>query len=296
MIKLYGISILSQNNTSLSFYISPISTPWIFNWISRDTLGTHGVPNPGSRFSRTEPNSGFGFPGTEPNSGSGFLGTEPETDIPSHHICRGEIRPNNDNVRGLLETPTPTTPKEIFRFLKGAEYYRKFIPNFSRIASPLHKYNPSNSTHPSHTKPTIFTLSAEEHAAFEQIKYILTTDLVVRLPNNQLPFKIQTDASQLGIDAVLLQTYPEGDRPMCYISKKLTPAQQRWSPIEQECYAIVKAVELWHHYSHGHHFILESDHKPLEALMRRSQMNDKCEPWRLRLQSYDFTVKHVKGK
>ncbi|CAF1149684.1 unnamed protein product [Rotaria sp. Silwood1] len=213
-----------------------------------------------------------------------------------HHICRGEIRPNNDNIRGLLETPTPTTPKEIFRFLKGAEYYRKFISNFSRIASPLYKYNPSNSTHPSNTKPTIFTLSADEQAAFEQIKHILTTDLVLRLPNNQLPFKIQTDASQLGIGAVLLQTYPEGDRPICYMSKKLTPAQQRWSPIEQECYAIVKAVELWHHYLHGNHFILESDHKPLEALMRKSQTNDKCERWRLRLQSYNFTIKHIKGK
>ena len=160
----------------------------------------------------------------------------------------------------------------------------------------MYKYNPSNSTHPSNTKPTIFTLSAEEHAAFEQIKHILTTDLVLRLPNNQLPFKIQTDASQLGIDAVLLQTYPEGDRPICCMSKKLTPAQQRWSPIEQECYAIVKTVELWHHYLHGHHFILESDHKPLEALMRKPQMNDKCERWRLRLQSYDFTVKHINGK
>ncbi|CAF4747599.1 unnamed protein product, partial [Rotaria sp. Silwood2] len=40
-----------------------------------------------------------------------------------HHICRGEIRPNNDNIRGLLETPTPTISKEIFRFLKAAEYY-----------------------------------------------------------------------------------------------------------------------------------------------------------------------------
>ncbi|CAF1317352.1 unnamed protein product, partial [Rotaria sp. Silwood1] len=161
---------------------------------------------------------------------------------------------------------------------------------------PLYKYNPSNSTHPSNTKPTIFTLSADEQAAFEQIKHILTTDLVLRLPNNQLPFKIQTDASQLGIGAVLLQTYPEGDRPICYMSKKLTPAQQRWSPIEQECYAIVKAVELWHHYLHGNHFILESDHKPLEALMRKSQTNDKCERWRLRLQSYNFTIKHIKGK
>ena len=119
----------------------------------------------------------------------------------------------------------------------------------------MYKYNPSNTTHSSNTKPTTFTLSADEHAAFEQIKYILTTDLVLGFSNNQLPFKIQTDTSQLGIGAVLLQTYPEGDRPIYYMSKKLTPAQQRWSPIEQEFYAIVKAVKLWHRYLHDHHFI-----------------------------------------
>ncbi|CAF4400134.1 unnamed protein product, partial [Rotaria magnacalcarata] len=135
----------------------------------------------------------------------------------------------------------------------------------------------------------------DEQAAFEKLKHHLTTDLVLRLPNNQLPFKIQTDASQLGIGAVLLQTYPEGDRPVCYMSKKLTPSQQRWCPIEQECYAIVKAVEQWHHYIHGQHFLLESDHKPLEALTRKSQINDKCERWRLKLQAYDFTIKHIKG-
>ena len=217
-------------------------------------------------------------------------------DYLGHNICRGELRPNHDNVRGLLQTSIPNSSKELFRFLKAAEYYRKVIPNFSRISGPLYKYNPSNYQNLPRTHSTPFQLSPDETAAFEQIKHVLTTDLVLRLPNNELPFKIQTDASQLGIGAVLLQAYPEGDRPVRYMSKKLTAIQQRWSPIEKECYAIVKAVELWHHYLQGHHFILESDHKPLEALMCKSQMNDKCERWRLRLQSYGFTVKHIKGK
>ncbi|CAF3680819.1 unnamed protein product [Rotaria sordida] len=173
--------------------------------------------------------------------------------------------------------------------------YRRSPQDHQTITEETAKLLKQDSIEPS-TSPWCSPVVLVQQAAFEQLKHILTTDLVLRLPNNQLPFKIQTDASQLGIGAVLLQTYPEGDRPICYMSKKLTPTQQRWSPIEQECYAIVKAVELWHHYLHGHHFILESDHKPLEALMRKSQMNDKCERWRLRLQSYDFTIKHIKGK
>jgi hypothetical protein len=79
------------------------------------------------------------------------------------------------------------------------------------------------------------------------------------------------------------------------MSKKLTSSQQRWSIIEQECFAIVTAVKCWHHYLHSRHFILETDHKSLEALMNKTQVNSKCERWRLLLQSYDFTIKHIPG-
>ncbi|CAF3466099.1 unnamed protein product, partial [Rotaria sp. Silwood2] len=211
-----------------------------------------------------------------------------------HAIRNNELRPINDYIRGLLQTPPPKASKEIFRFLKAADYYRKFIQNFSTIAAPLYKYNPST-TRTTAVRSKKFYFSSVEEFAFEQLKQILTTDVVLRLPNNQLLFKVQTDASHQGIGAVLLQAYPEGDRPVCYMSKKFTPTQQRWSPIEQERYAIVKAIEQWDHYLHGNRFVLESDHKPLEALAQKIQLNDKCERWRLKLQTYDITVKHIKG-
>lgn len=216
-------------------------------------------------------------------------------DYLGHHIYRGTIRPNHDNIRCLIETAIPSTPKEIFRFVKAAEYYRRFIPNFSRIAGPLYKYAPSTNTIAHQSKSLLLQLSHDEQSAFNELKRLLTTNLVLKLPNNDLPFKIQTDASKFGVGAVLLQTYPDGDHPVCYMSKKFTPSQQRWSPIEQECYAIVAAVDAWHHYIHGQRFLVESDHKPLESFTQKSQLNDKCERWRLKLQCYDFVVKHIKG-
>lgn len=216
-----------------------------------------------------------------------------QIDYLGHSICHGMIRPNNDNIRGLLETTSPTTPRDIFRFVKAAEYYRKFIRNFSSIAAPLYKYAPSSPS--SSSSNTAFCLSPAELSAFNYLKRILTSDLVLRLPNFELPFKVQTDASQLGIGAVLLQTYPEGDRPVCLMSKKLTPRQQRWPPIELECYAIVTAIQHWTPYLQGCRFLLETDHKPLENLMNKPQLNAKCERWRMLLQSYDFVVKHIAG-
>jgi hypothetical protein len=94
-----------------------------------------------------------------------------------------------------------------------------------------------------HKKNTSFQLSKGEQIAFNSREDILTKDLVLRLPNLDLPFKVQADAAHFGIGAVLLQTHPQGDRPVCYMSNKLTSSQQRWSTIEQECFAFVTAVK-----------------------------------------------------
>ena len=216
-------------------------------------------------------------------------------DYLGYSIHHGLIRPNNDNIRGLLDTSASTSSREVFRFVKAAEHYRKFIRNFSTIATPLYKHAPSPTRPSSTSKTTVFRLTPEETIVFDRLKHILTGDLVLRLPNLDLPFKVQTDTSQAGIGAVLLQSYPEGERPVCFMSKKLTPSQQRWPAIEQECFAIITAVKHWHHYLHGQHFILETDHRPLEALLQKTQQNSKCERWRLLLQTDDFTVKHIPG-
>ncbi|CAF5021014.1 unnamed protein product, partial [Rotaria socialis] len=154
-----------------------------------------------------------------------------------HNIKHGEIRPSPTNINGLLNTRLPQTPDEACKFVKAAEYYRKFIPKFSQIAEPLRKFVPTTRTQQKKGQKTIITLTNDEIKAFEQLKKILTTDLVLRIPNNRFPFKVQTDASDDGIGAVLLQIYPEGDRPIAYLSKKFTQAQRKWSPMEQECYA-----------------------------------------------------------
>ncbi|CAF5155898.1 unnamed protein product, partial [Rotaria sp. Silwood1] len=60
-----------------------------------------------------------------------------------HLIKAGTIKPDPDNIRGLTETREPISAEEAFRFVKAAEYYRKFIPKFSTIAAPLHKYSPA---------------------------------------------------------------------------------------------------------------------------------------------------------
>ena len=213
-----------------------------------------------------------------------------------HVIKEGTIKPDPENVRGLTETREPMSAEEAFRFVKAAEYYRKFIPKFSFIAAPLHRYTPTTSPHHRQNTKPHFELSAEARVAFHQLKGILTEDLVLRLPDDTLPFKLQTDASVDGIGAVLLQPTPDGDRPLGYMSKKLTKAQRNWPTIEQECYAIVQAVEKWDKYLRGREFVLETDHEPLISLPNKEQLNKRCDRWRLKLAEYQYKVKHIQGK
>ena len=97
--------------------------------------------------------------------------------------------------------------------------------------------------------------------------------MVLRLPNNRFPFTVQTDASDEGIGAVVLQTYPEGDRPVAYLSKKFTQTQRKWSPMGQECYTFIRALDKWHNYLSGIKFIRETDHKPVTQLNKKAQSN-----------------------
>ncbi len=218
-----------------------------------------------------------------------------KTDYLGHRIENGEIRPSPHNILGLLNTRVPQTPDEACKFVKAAEYYRKFIPKFSQISAPLQKFVPTTRTEQKKGQKTLITLSEEEIQTFEELKRLLTTDLVLRLPNNRFPFKLQTDASDEGIGAVLLQVYPEGDRPVAYLSKKFTQAQRKWSPIEQECYAFICALDKWHNHLSGTKFTWETDHKALTELNKKAQINKRCERWRLKILEYDFIVKYIPG-
>ena len=218
-----------------------------------------------------------------------------QTEYLGHQITNGEIRPSPHNINGLLNTKIPQTPDEACKFVKAAEYYRKFIPKFSQIAEPLRKFVPTTRTQQKKGQKTIITLQPDEIKAYEELKKFLTTDLVLRLPNNRFPFKVQTDASDEGIGAVLVQIYPEGDRPIAYLSKKFTPAQRKWSPMEQECYAFICSLDKWHNYLSGIKFTWETDHKALTQLNQKAQINKRCERWRLKILEYEFIVKYIPG-
>lgn len=111
--------------------------------------------------------------------------------------------------------------------------------------------------------------------------------------------ELTTDASPTGLSAILAQrSKTTGEnRVVAYISRTLTPVEQRYSQTEREALAIVWAVERLHIYLFGNHFKLLTDCKPVQLIVSnpRSKPPARIERWNLRLQSYDFEAVHMRG-
>ena len=114
------------------------------------------------------------------------------------------------------------------------------------------------------------------------------------------PTLISADASSTGIGAVLIQIQENGERrPICYASRSLSETEKRYAVIEKEALAVTWASEKFSDYVLGIPFVLETDHKPLTALLNSielSKMPPRILRFRLRLMRYTYYVQHVPGK
>ena len=126
---------------------------------------------------------------------------------------------------------------------------------------------------------------------------MLSQGVLRAIPNLEYPFIVKVDASRSGIGALLLQETGDGERCVVeFASKCFNETEKRYPTIEQEAYAVVFAILRWQHYLLGKHFELETDHKPLVWLQSKKDCRGKLGRWALRLEEFDFSIRHVAGK
>ena len=139
-----------------------------------------------------------------------------------HVVGNGTVKPEPGKIKAVQKFPIPQTKKQIREFLGLAGYYRCFISNFSSTAIPL-----TNLTKKSNNSKIPW--SQQYTVAFEKLKDALCSSPVLRSPNFELPFILQTDASDNGIGGVLSQCDEnDEEHPVAYFSKKLLPREQRY--------------------------------------------------------------------
>ena len=139
-----------------------------------------------------------------------------------------------------------------------------------------------------------------QQKAFQQVKEKLASPEIFAHYNPNHQRVIATDASSLGLGAVLLQTQDNGQlRPTCYLSRSLSKAERNYAIIEKEALASTWACERLEKYILGVRFTLETDHKPLVPLLTStdlSKMPPRILRFRLRMMQYNLEVLHVPGK
>ena len=200
-----------------------------------------------------------------------------------HLISNNGISVDPSKVEAVLNWERPKTVTEIRSFLGLAGYYRRFIQNFSRIASPMTRLT---------RKGAKFEWTVECDAAFQELKEKLTTAPVLAVPNPEEPYVVFTDASSKGLGCVLMQH----DRVIAYGSRQLKNHEQNYPTHDLELAAVIFALKIWRCYLYGAQFQIYSDHKSLKYLFTQRDLNLRQRRWVEYMKDYDFSLHYHSGK
>lgn len=210
-----------------------------------------------------------------------------EVEYLGHVINEDGVKANPKKVECIKQFPRPRDMVEVQRFLGMCNYYRKYVPNYSKITKPLHVLCKKDI-------PFVWSQKCEE--AFQDLKNRLTKAPILAFPDFTETFYVTTDASEYAVGAVLSQGDWPNDRPIQYFSKTLGQAQQNYAVIHKEMLSIILAIEQFRHYLYGREFVVVTDHKPLTSLFKQTKLSNRLLRWKLMLSEYDFKIIHVPGK
>ena len=206
-----------------------------------------------------------------------------------HKVGQGKVIPKLSNIQAILSFPMPHNKKNVRQFLGLSGYYRRFVPKYSEIAAPLTDLLKDKNS---------FKWDTACQDSFNKLRSILSSVPILTSPDFHKDFKLMTDASDLGVGAVLMQETEGIEKPIAYFSKKLTGGQLKYSTIEKELLSLILALKHFETYVNAGPSPLKvfSDHNPLKYINKFKNKNKRLMNWSLLLQDFNITIEHVKGK
>lgn len=216
-----------------------------------------------------------------------------EVQFLGYNISAEGTKPLPSKVDAISQFPAPKTVKELRRFLGMVNFYRRFIPNAAVSQAPLHALL-TGSVKGSHP----INLSGDSLNAFNICKDSLCQAAMLAHPDCNAKLALVTDASDKAMGAVLQQRKGDAWQPLSFFSKKLSPAQQNYSPYDRELLAIYESIKYFRHMIEARDFTIFTDHKPITFGFQGNK--NKCSPRQFRhfdfISQFTTDIRHLPGK
>lgn len=192
-----------------------------------------------------------------------------------------------ETTRKVATFHIPRSKTEVRQFLGLSGYYRKFVKNYADIARPLHDLTRLEAP---------FDWTAECQVAFERLKSALTSPPILAYPDFEKKFILSTDASGVGLGAVLKQKQDgRNERVIAYASRVLDATERTYEVIEKEYLAFKWACEVFRPYLHGVRFTWQTDNKPLVD-MKKAHPNSRIQKFNAALIGFEYDVDFKPGR
>lgn len=192
------------------------------------------------------------------------------------------IKPQTQKAQAILDMRTPADANEVRVFMGLVNFYRRFLPDLSRVAAPLTDLTKKN-------RP--FEWSTQCQQAFVKIKHLISSDIALHHFDPDAPTCVTSDASEQGWAASLKQS----GKVIAFASGRFSVAQSKYAPHERECLGALNGLEKFRHYLVGGPVTLVTDSSAISWLQKSKELSPKLFRWSLRLQEFSPEIVHNNG-
>ena len=212
-----------------------------------------------------------------------------EVEVLGFIVSEQGIRPHPNKICKVQNFPRPKNRTDVRAFINLAGFYRRHIQSFSELVGPINELLSKN---------VQFTWDERREQSFQWVKEALVDAATLAYPDPSKPYKLFTDASEVGIGAVLTQfdEAADADRPICFLSRKLQAAETNYPTVEKELLAVVYALKKLRKYLLDKQFVLYTDNSAVRFLFCKTDPSQRLQRWIMAVQEFQFTVKHLPGK
>ena len=212
-----------------------------------------------------------------------------------HIVSAKGIETDPKKIKAVKKWTVPKTVTDVRSFLGFTNHYRRFIKGYANVARPLNLLvSGENANH----KKTLIEWTEECQTAFDKLKDLCTSTPILAYANYHKPFQLQTDASDLGLGAVLYQK-DENDhqRVIAFASQSLSHTERNYPAYKLEFLALKWAItDRFHEYLYGGQFDVYTDNNPLTYILTSAKLDATGQRWVASLANYNFRIFYKSGK